>query len=727
VNSDTSVEEQPRDASLSQVSEFASNYPFELDDYQIRACEIVAEGRGVLVAAPTGAGKTVVGEFAVWQALNSGTKCFYTTPIKALSNQKYHDLVARHGVDAVGLLTGDQSVNSEAPIIVMTTEVLRNMIYASSQTLLGLGYAVLDEVHYLADRERGAVWEEVVLGLADSVQIVALSATVSNAEEFGAWLDEARGGVDIVVSETRPVPLRQHVLVGRDLVGLFDTSKEGQRRRKPNPKLMRIAAEENRELAARRDDDEGFRSRRGYRGRGGDRGYRGHGRRSLDAAGSPRPKLVPTRAGAVRALAASDMLPAIYFIFSRAGCDKAVLQLAKRNLVLTSAFEQKQLRAIADRYGESLSAADRRAIRWDEFTHNLSMGYAAHHAGLLPVCKAVVEEAFTSGALKVVFATETLALGVNMPARSVVIEKLTKYNGTDHQELTPGEYTQLTGRAGRRGKDSVGHAVVEWAAGLDPKRLASLAGSRTFALNSSFQPSYNMAVNLIGAMGVQRAENLLLGSFAQFQATAGSNRRRRGTSLVEQFGQIRGVLGELGYLDADENVTDLGRTLARVYNELDLVLVEAVRAGVLDGLGPVRLAAVLSSLVYESRGGRESWGRNSRNGVLWPDGPSERGYRRLLKIYRRITRLEHEYGIETDRQLDEGFAQAAFAWADGETLAQVLSDTNLAPGDLVRWIRQVIDLGQQLVRAPGIPEDLVAAAKEMVQSMRRDIVDLDAD
>ena len=206
------------------LRDFAAHYDFALDDFQLRACREIEDGRGVLVAAPTGSGKTIVGEFAIHLALATGRKCFYTTPIKALSNQKYNDLVARYGEDQVGLLTGDNTVNGEAPVVVMTTEVLRNMLYAGSRTLLGLGYVVMDEVHYLADRDRGAVWEEIIIHLPESVALVSLSATVSNAEEFGEWLETVRGDTTTIVEERRPVPLYQHVMVGKRLLDLFADS-----------------------------------------------------------------------------------------------------------------------------------------------------------------------------------------------------------------------------------------------------------------------------------------------------------------------------------------------------------------------------------------------------------------------------------------------------------------------------------------------------------------------
>src|SRR5690606_31832824 len=268
---------------VTALGRFAAQYDFEFDEFQVRACTAVEAGRGVLVAAPTGAGKTVVGEFAVQLALERGRKCFYTTPIKALSNQKYHDLVARHGAPRVGLLTGDNSINGEAPVVVMTTEVLRNMLYAGSPTLAGLSYVVLDEVHYLADRYRGAVWEEVVINLPESVSVISLSATVSNAEEFGAWLQTVRGDTDVVVEERRPVPLWQHVMVGPRLLDLFVA--DGQKR--VNPNLLRYV--------------EPIRGGRG-------RGHRGR---------RPRGAYTPGRVEVLERLHRDDLLPAITFVFSR--------------------------------------------------------------------------------------------------------------------------------------------------------------------------------------------------------------------------------------------------------------------------------------------------------------------------------------------------------------------------------------------------------------------------
>ncbi|MFD3684843.1 DEAD/DEAH box helicase [Nocardiopsis sp. NPDC058631] len=520
-------------ASSSAIEAFQGLYGFEFDPFQVRACRVLENGHGVLVAAPTGSGKTVVGEFAVHLALSEGTKCFYTTPIKALSNQKYNDLVKRYGADQVGLLTGDNSVNGEAPVVVMTTEVLRNMLYEGSSTLAGLAYVVMDEVHYLADRFRGAVWEEVIIHLPESVRMVALSATVSNAEEFGEWLQQVRGDTTVIVDEKRPVPLWQHVMVGNRVHDLFvdmeeDTGQEegpgsgegrnkGKRkreRRRPqphreievggqklriNPTLVRFAEEDSRvtQLANRRRHPQS-------RARGNIR---------------PRSRFTPpSRPAIIEELDDDGLLPAITFIFSRAGCDDAVRQCVASGLVLTSPEEAAEIREYAETRCADIPPADLTVLGFDQWLRALEAGISSHHAGMLPTFKEIVEHLFSRGLIRAVFATETLALGINMPARTVVIEKLDKWNGEAHVQLTPGEYTQLTGRAGRRGIDVEGHAVVVWQAGTDPEAVASLAGTRTYPLNSSFQPSYNMAVNLVGQVGRRRSRTMLEESFAQFQA-----------------------------------------------------------------------------------------------------------------------------------------------------------------------------------------------------------------
>lgn len=479
-----------------RASEFASRLPFPLDGFQRDAIAALEEDESVLVAAPTGSGKTVVAEFACWLALQDGAKCFYTTPLKALSNQKFGDLVAQHHARNVGLLTGDNSINGEAPLVVMTTEVLRNMLYEGSSTLHGLRYVVLDEVHYLQDPYRGAVWEEVLIHLPPEVKVVCLSATVSNVEEFGDWLRTLRGDTRVIVEERRPVELRNQVLAGRNLYPLLGPGG------RPNPELARIWTRGVAAAARNRGSYSG-RNRPPGRGRGGHSGPRGD-------------VYTPTRVEVANALAERDMLPAIVFIFSRNGCDEAVDSCARAGIELTTKAESDRISEFAQLRTATIDQEDLRALRFAAFLDGLERGLAAHHAGMLPIFKETVEELFALGLLKVVFATETLSLGINMPARTVVIERLSKFTGEKHEMLTPADYTQLTGRAGRRGMDEVGYGVTLFDHWVSLDKLASLATQRSYPLRSSFRPSYNMAVNLVRNYDHDTAAHLLNSSFAQF-------------------------------------------------------------------------------------------------------------------------------------------------------------------------------------------------------------------
>ncbi len=480
------------------VEAFRAGLSFELDPFQIESCVALEDGDGVLVAAPTGAGKTIVAEFAVYLAMSSvREKVFYTAPMKALSNQKYNELVDVYGPDDVGLLTGDTAVNPRARVVVMTTEVLRNMLYAGSDLLKDLSFVVMDEVHYLADRFRGAVWEEVIIHLPQTVRLVSLSATVSNAEEFGDWLQAVRGRTRVIVSEERPVPLEQHVLMRSKLVDLFDATQSASGGTpRVNPELLQMSRYGGRTISSRQMQDVGRRHSKG----GAPRGF------------------TMQRSDLVELLGEQNLLPAIFFVFSRAGCDGAVRQAMRDGVRLTEGWERQEIRAIVEERCRTLLDEDLAVLGYWEWLEGLERGVAAHHAGLLPAFKEVVEELFQRKLLKVVFATETLALGINMPARTVVLEKLEKFNGEARVPITPGEYTQLTGRAGRRGIDVEGHSVICWQEGLDPQAVASLASRRSYPLNSSFKPTYNMAVNLIERFGRERTRTILESSFAQYQA-----------------------------------------------------------------------------------------------------------------------------------------------------------------------------------------------------------------
>ena len=461
----------------------AVEYDFELDAFQRDALEALDADRSVLVAAPTGSGKTVVAEHAVARALHDGSKAFYTTPIKALSNQKFHDLVRRHGERDIGLLTGDNAINGDAPIVVMTTEVLRNMIYARSPTLDGLRYVVLDEVHYLQDLYRGPVWEEVIVHLPEQVRLVCLSATVSNADDLADWLTAVRGPTDVVVERRRPVELENLYLVDDRLRGELALLPALVDER-PNPRGPKFDV----------DTHQSFRRR------------------------GARRFATPRRLDVVDLLDARAMLPAIYFIFSRAACDDAMRACAQSGVRLTDVDERDRIREIAARHVAGLGDDDLAVLDHDRWLAALEAGFAAHHAGMIPPFKEAVEACFVEGLIKVVFATETLALGINMPARTVVIEKLTKFTGERHEFLTPGQYTQLTGRAGRRGIDDHGNAIILWSPFVTFEQVATLVSSRTFELTSAFRPNYNMAANLVRRYPPDEAHRLLNLSFAQYQA-----------------------------------------------------------------------------------------------------------------------------------------------------------------------------------------------------------------
>ena len=765
------------------TSQFIAQFDFGFDEFQITACQAVEDGKGVLVAAPTGAGKTVVGEFAAFSAIAQGKKCFYTTPIKALSNQKFQEFVARFGEDRVGLLTGDTNINSEADVLVMTTEVLRNMLYANSSTLKNLGSVVMDEVHYLADKSRGAVWEEVLIHLMESVQVISLSATVSNAEEFGEWLGEVRGATEVIVSEVRPIPLYQHVLIGNRLIDLFNEPG------RINPEILGLEREALRKVKIPR----------GRRDRFGESDNR-----------LSRPEIIEK-------LQRENLLPAITFIFSRMGCDAAVKQCLQAGIKLTTTEERLEIAATAQRYTQNLAEEDLEVLGYRDWLVALERGIAAHHAGLLPSFKGAVEDLFKRGLVKAVFATETLALGINMPARTVVLEKLTKWNGEAHVSITPGEYTQLTGRAGRRGIDIEGNAVVQWSPTVDSATAAGLASTRTYPLKSSFTPTYNMSINLIARFGRERAHGSLESSFAQFQAD------RAVVSLVRQIRKNDSAAAELTesaqchlgdfneYSRMRIDIKELERLLSkrdgrrsfdnrqrvRMENELDGMRrglrshpahacndreahariaeradrinreSEGLRSrvenrthviaktfdricnvlthlGYIEGDKPLEQGKILAKIFAESdlllteSIRREIFqglsatellsvasamiyqGRSSE--AYAPKMPHDNVANALVEVSRvwiELEALENEYDVKTQREPDFGFCYASYRWANGHSLSSILKGTDMTVGDFVRSIKQLIDL---LTQIGGAAEDLRPICREGIKRLDRGVV-----
>ena len=627
---------------------------FPLDPFQEQAVDALDAGRHVLVSAPTGSGKTVVADYAVARALAAGQKAFYTTPLKALSNQKHAELAAGHGGGRVGLLTGDVSHRPDASVVVMTTEVLRNMLFARAPVLAGLGLVVLDEVHFLQDPYRGSVWEEVIVLLPPDVTLVCLSATVSNAEELGAWVRSIRGPVEVVVELARPVELRNHVAL----------AEKGTRR----VDLLPLLDEGRLHPRARALDDRVARLRR-------------------QAGGLRHARLAsPRRTELIDELGSRAMLPAIVFIFSRAACDDAVAQCLADGVRLTTPEQRDEIRRRCEEHTEGLPDDELRVLGYGPWIAGLEAGIASHHAGMIPAFREAVEDCFAGGLLQVVFATETLALGINMPARSVVVERLTKVREHGRSGLTSGEYAQLTGRAGRRGLDVIGHAVVPWTQHLALRELAELATSPAPELRSSFRPTYNLAVNLVRRYPADQAHYILDRSFAQFLD------RRHHHALSRRLDRTLGLLERWGHVQVSSwQLTDRGALLARIYHESDLLVAEALADGLLDGLDPPVLAGVVSGCTFEVRQG--AWRREGRL-----PRPLAGPLAALGDLAERLRDDEEGQRLPRTRPVGTGFAEVAFRWASGERLAPVLEQAELAPGDFVRNAKQLIDLLRQLAQ-----------------------------
>jgi ATP-dependent RNA helicase HelY len=627
-------------------------------------------GESVLVSAPTGSGKTLVADYAAARALDAGGKTFYTTPIKALSNQKFAELAARYGDDRVGLLTGDVSHQGWAPIVVMTTEVLRNMLFTRSPLLDDLAVVVLDEVHYLQDPYRGSVWEEVLVLTPAGVTFVGLSATVANAGDFGAWIRSIRGPTRVIVEHRRPVTLHHHYAVaerGSDELTVLPLLRDG----KANPAGAVL--------------DERIRRQRRHR-------YR-----------------VPRRTDVVAYLAGADMLPAITFIFSRAACDDATRQCLDDGVRLTTPDERARIRQITEAAVDRLDDDDLATLGYGPWSAALEAGVAPHHAGLVPAFRQAVEQCFSLGLLKVVFATETLALGINMPARTVVVERFAKFRGSDTSALTSGEYQQLTGRAGRRGIDTVGHAFVLWSPATPFALVARTALAPPPDLVSSFHPTYNLAVNLVRRWSRPEAQGLLADSYGQWQAPHGS------VSLAAQLDRRLAILGERGFVDG-WSLTEAGYLLASIYHESDLLVTDTLRQGLFDDLEPVLLAGVVSACTFEARRPDDAPPPSSGLMVERLGG--------LDDLAGELRSAERRVGLRRTRRPDPGLAPAVTAWAGGASLEAVLTRAGIAPGDFVRNVRQLIDLVRQLAQVAPLPATR-AAAEAAVGLLRRGVVGAD--
>lgn len=763
-------------------------FPFELDDFQKEACKCIENKESVVVCAPTGAGKTVIAEFAIQCALKNDERIFYTTPLKALSNQKFNDFSQKYGADKVGLLTGDSSFNRNAQIVVMTTEVFRNMLYCTnfgsiSDNMQKVRYVVLDEVHYMNDEQRGTVWEESIIYCPTDVQIIALSATVANADKLTEWINTVHSKTKLINTDFRPVPLRYYY---------FDSSQ-------PNTILPLLSPGG---LLNKKIRPEKKEFRRGPRGRAQQKSH---------------------VKDVVRNLYEKDMLPAIYFTFSRKKCDEQMEKCA--SLCLVTKQEQEEIKRIIDEY-----IAENPYLYKNKHIEFLLQGVASHHAGLLPSWKVLVEKLFQKGLIKVVFATETLAAGINMPARSTVISSISKRTDDGHRMLTASEFLQMSGRAGRRGMDEVGYVTIVGTPFQSPQEVADLVLSDANPLESRFAPSYSMVLNLLQRFTLDEAKELILKSFGYFSSNSrliglttqqelnnekinevsefrcwckltnkdlqeynkvrniyvqnrqiaktirkqekGKHRplppeaiafeqtvkeqlnkmhsfncdtcklykkhmksldlleryQKRGEQLAKEidnqrdifwnkFLSHRNVLSIYGYLQ-DDFPTEKGKTTSQIRSENELFLAEIIFSGVLDNLTPAELASVICAITTEDM-----------RADMYSQLPLSQKVRKTLNkikdIRRKLERVQNENNVDDCMYINSFYCALIEMWANGAEWDEIINQVEMGEGDVVRCFKRVVDVLRQLTTIENVPETLVFTAREAIENVLREPIDID--
>ena len=758
-------------------------FPFELDDFQKEACKFIDDGKSVVVCAPTGAGKTVIAQHAIHKALEENKRIFYTTPLKALSNQKYYDFGEKYGSEKVGLLTGDTSINRNAQIVVMTTEVFRNMLYgtnfgAVADNLKDVRYVVLDEVHYMNDEQRGTVWEESIIYCPTNVQIIALSATVANADELTDWINTVHSKTELVDTDFRPVPLRFYYFDSSQpskLLPLLTPSGQLNKKIRPEKRLFGKKLQNKRSFVK----------------------------------------------DIVRNLQENDMLPAIYFTFSRKKCDEQMEKCASLDLVTKG--EQAQIKQFVDEY-----IAENPHLYNNKHLDYLYCGVASHHAGLLPAWKNLVEKLFQKGLIKVVFATETLAAGINMPARSTVISSTSKRTDSGHRMLTASEFLQMSGRAGRRGMDEVGYVVIVGTQFQSPEEVAELVLSDANPLESRFSPSYSMVLNLLQRFSLEEAKELILKSFGYFSAGSRlqpllkakeqmqneisernficpsklsdselfeydklrhiyvQNRqtykkickqeRAKNRPLppeAVQFGKEtkallhkmhnypcdncklykkhsknvevlsrfairlkkldkeierqrdifwnkflahRSVLIDMGYLK-DDYPTERGVTTSQIRSENELFIAEIIFSNILENLTPAQLAAVVCAITTEDLR------------IDIPYLPISEPVRKTLNLIRNIRRkvekVQNRYMVEAPMYINPYFSSLIELWVEGAEWEAITEQIDMGEGDIVRSFKRVVDVLRQFTTISNVPEPLVFTAREAIEKILREPVDVD--
>lgn len=761
-------------------------FPFELDDFQKDACRCITDGKSVVVCAPTGAGKTVIAQHAIHCALEQGKKVFYTTPLKALSNQKYNDFSEKYGIDKVGLLTGDTSINRGAQIVVMTTEVFRNMLYGTNfgsvtDNLKNVKYVILDEVHYMNDEQRGTVWEESIIYCPTNVQIVALSATVANADKLTEWINTVHSRTELINTDFRPVPLRFYY---------FDSSQ-------PNTLLPLLTPNGTLNKKIKPEKKE-FKRGKAVQKRN-------------------------TVKDVVRNLHEKNMLPAIYFTFSRKKCDEQMEKCA--SLCLVTPKEQEEIRQIIDDY-----IAENPYLYKNKHIEYLMLGVASHHAGLLSGWKVLVEKLFQKGLIKVVFATETLAAGINMPARSTVISSISKRTDNGHRTLTPSEFLQMSGRAGRRGMDEIGYVVIVGTPFQTPEEVAELVLSDANPLESKFSPSYSMVLNLLQRFTLEEAKELVLKSFGYFSSnyriepllavkdeyeckidecnsfvcyckktnddlleynkireiyvqnrrifkTIQKQEKKKNRPLNEEAAEFgrqtkamlqkmhsyecdtcklfkkhmkildvlarysakekalekeiekqkdifwnkflshRAVLMDYGYIK-DDYPTEKGITISQIRSENELFLAQVIFSGVLDGLTPAELASVICAITTEDL-------RADLYSQL-PLSPNVRKRLNKIKDIRRdLDKKQKNHDVEDPMYINGFYSPLIEMWATGSEWDDIIDQVDMGEGDIVRCFKRVIDVLRQFCTISNIPEDLVFTAREAIELIQKSPIDIE--
>ncbi len=728
---------------LAGIQTFVARYPFPFDSFQVEAITELAQGQSVVVAAPTGTGKTLVAEFAIWLAQQRNQRVIYTTPLKALSNQKYRDLRDVYGVDTVGLVTGDIVEHSRASVVIMTTEVYRNMLLEEGgerftdlenptpSSLAGVGFVIFDELHYLSDVGRGPVWEEAIICSPPHVQLVGLSATVSNADDLANWISRVHRPISLVVHEQRAVPLEHYYFLDNKL-HLVQDAESNRVEHFPNiggeAKLAQMMGRKRANMYGEDDEEEEdeFWDEQTTTVWSSD---------EKQKVKRPPQRKAPEPGEILTVLREADLLPCLYFLPGRRVVEEAAMSAALH--LFTSEEEQELIKAEIGIWLEQLPKEDRNLQQVYSLTELLPRGLAFHHAGLLPGLKVLVETLFARGHLRAVFATDTLALGVNMPARSVVVGSLSKFDGQEMRLLTPNEYRQLTGRAGRRGMDVRGAAIIPYSPWEPFETSFQRITAELLPVTSSFIIRYNSVLNLWRPGDVQHLRRICASSLREYQryllweqrelarleklemryhtnkqkvnkkrakavegATQALERRRRsiGAYPLSRAGaaELDGTifaLRTLGYIGSDDTLTVKGRLLRGIFHPSGVLIIELIMLGALDELTAGDLAEVCSWFSFDNER------RLNNRDVLNTSLKRVRG--ELWRIEQHVHGIEERANIMFTPGIVPDFHGVALAWSRGMSLGGLLRRIDLAEGDLLMLLNQTIDLIQQVQSAVG--------------------------